>query len=117
MMTLKSVDLRPDVAFESFELWNTLHHHNVARLIGRSSVGLKPVLVLEHLPLTLDEWLLGSVGAGSPSNAQVAQIVLGIASALSYMHALNVMHRNVRPACVYLDANLCAPSQTAMLPI
>ncbi|KAL3898169.1 MAG: hypothetical protein SGPRY_012898, partial [Prymnesium sp.] len=91
---------------QSFELWNTLHHHNVARLIGRSSVGLKPVLVLEHLPLTLDEWLLGSVGAGSPSNAQVAQIVLGIASALSYMHALNVMHRNVRPACVYLDANL-----------
>ena len=107
MVTFRPVNERPDVAFEVYELWSLMRHQSVAQLISRSAVGHCAVYVLEHLPITL-EYLIYQLPSALASLDLVARMTLEAVAGLEYLHGMHVMHRNLRPQSIYLNANMCA---------
>lgn len=81
--------------------YNFLHqlvHPNIIRCYGKTD----NVLILEYCPYSLLD-ILGK----SPSNItnNMAQIALGIARSVEYLHACNIVHRDIAPKNILISDN------------
>jgi hypothetical protein len=75
----------------------SLQHPGLAFVLGLSSFGTVPVIVVEYLGGgTLDDRLRH----GALSTAAVVELGVSLADALSYLHGVGVLHRDLKPSNV-----------------
>jgi phosphate transport system substrate-binding protein len=81
----------------------TMNHPNLVRVFGLEWSGKTPFLILEHAEGTPLRQLVAD--SGPPAIQQAAQWVRQAATGLQHAHAKRLIHREVSPANLILDAN------------
>lgn len=82
-----------------------LHHPNIVQLYGtRRLPEGSLVLVMEHVPGWNLRELIRVEGAMTPERS--VAILKDVASALAYSHRRKIVHRDVKPENIYVDAEL-----------
>lgn len=82
------------------EIMSSLDHENIVRLLAFSRDD--SILVMELLSTDLDAHICANDGALSITAA--LGIALGVARGVTYMHRLGVVHGDIKPANIMLDA-------------
>lgn len=78
-----------------------LDHPSLARVIDLDFDGDRPFLVLEHVPgRTLHQY----AAEDHPSPREAARLVAELAHAVAYLHAEGVIHQDIKPRNIVLDA-------------
>ena len=77
-------------------------HPNVARVVGTHHERGRMFLVMEYVS---GGTLHAQLRQGALATERAAQLARGIACGLEHMHALGVLHRDIKPGNVLLDAN------------
>uniref|UniRef100_A0A7S2JLK3 Protein kinase domain-containing protein n=1 Tax=Cyanoptyche gloeocystis TaxID=77922 RepID=A0A7S2JLK3_9EUKA len=109
--------LKPRGSFDSEEDWrlgqselqheavllSTLKHPNIVRLEGEGLDAERPFLLLELIDGDSLWRMLHSNRRRLRSQHEVVSVALQLASALSYLHARNVAHRDVKSSNLMLD--------------
>jgi serine/threonine protein kinase len=79
-----------------------LSHPGLVTILDAGSAGERPYLVME----LIDGPSLAAVSVGTPIDAvQAASIGAQVADALAYVHAVGVVHRDVKPANILMGAD------------
>jgi serine/threonine-protein kinase len=86
---------------QEIEFLRRLRHPNIVPILGASEVGPVLYYVMPYVPGGNLEALLESVGR-LPLERVIA-ITRDLAAALDHAHALNVLHRDIKPGNVLLD--------------
>lgn len=100
--TLKSIANNQGVAIagygqllkKEFETLMAIQHTGVVQALGLENVeGIGPCIIMEYIDgVTLDEWL-----SKEPALKEKRRICKEIADAIAYIHALGIVHRDIKP--------------------
>jgi len=92
MIKVRNEKERKD-AMEEASLTISLHHPNVIKLYGIARVKKKKLGIVMELAErgSLDQWI------GKIDQDKMKKIALGIIAGLKYVHAQNVIHRDIKP--------------------
>ncbi|CAI6001636.1 unnamed protein product [Closterium sp. NIES-65] len=90
------------------------HHPHLVRLLGYcididlSTRLMEQILVYEFMPNhDLESWI-GSGVSHPLSLRQRLDVLIGVAKGLQYLHDFGIVHRNIKPANILLDAKMQA---------
>lgn len=103
-----------DSFIKEIKIMLKLKHPAIIKFIGyslKNKAGvIKPTIVMEYAPNESIETFLNLERSGHASdkwdNTTKAISMYGIASAMKHVHSRGVLHRNLKPSCVLLDAHL-----------
>lgn len=82
-----------------------LRHPGIVSIFEVGQFDKVPYLVTEFIQGKNLDWFLAN---GKLSHAQIANIILQIAEALDYAHAMGVVHRDIKPANIILETGRIA---------
>ncbi|KAL1831896.1 hypothetical protein ACET3Z_001547 [Daucus carota] len=104
---LAIISARINTEFESeVRLISNVHHRNIIRLLGCSAKGPEKLLVYEYMENgSLDTFLYGDK-RGTLTWKQRADIILGTARGLTYIHEqfhVCIIHRDIKSSNILLD--------------
>ncbi|KAE8665915.1 Detected protein of unknown function [Hibiscus syriacus] len=110
-VAIKVFNLHLERAMRSFqiesELLTKVHHPNLVKLMNSCCDGDFRALVLEYMPNgTLDKWLY--THNYSLNFQQRLDIMIEVASAISYLHSKHIIHCDLKPSNVLLDEDMVA---------
>uniref|UniRef100_A0A7N2LLK9 Protein kinase domain-containing protein n=1 Tax=Quercus lobata TaxID=97700 RepID=A0A7N2LLK9_QUELO len=88
----------------------TIHHVNVARLVGYCADGLRRALIYEYFPnKSLEKYIFSANGKNHTLGWEKLQdIALGIAKGIDYLHQgcdQQILHFDIKPHNILLDQN------------
>lgn len=74
-----------------------LHHPNLLRADYFDSVGSSPYLVMPYCPVSVGDKV------GSMTEAEIWAFIKGVADGLTYLHANDIVHRDIKPDNILRD--------------
>jgi len=97
-----SSGVRPSRAQLEFDALERVHAPGIVRAIELAECGERPVLVLEWIDgIRLDEWVRNDL----PSIPAFLEIAAAIAARLEHVHALRLIHRDIKPGNLIVPRN------------
>ncbi|EOY22749.1 Leucine-rich repeat protein kinase family protein [Theobroma cacao] len=110
-VAIKVFNLHPERGLRSFqvesELLSNTRHPNLVKLMNSCCDDDFRALVLEYMPNgTLDKWLY--THNYFLNLLQRLDIMIEVASAMSYLHSIHVIHCDLKPSNILLDEDMIA---------